>query len=498
VVLDGLSRELVWGGIEEGGLRALARLREVGRWGELTSVIPPATAPAVASLLTGASPEVHGVRGFSEFDRRAWRIRLKSFSDLRLPTVAEYADSIGISAGLLGIPLLYPTPRLEKGFAVAGFGVPNSVKWAEPQRVYEELRSAGYLPSPKMEAGKSDEKVAERKVEQLWARWEAYRRILDEWIDELRLLIVWIVETDHAAHRLWHRRDLMMDVYRAADEIVNRLLREYLGGWFVQVVSDHGFSTKRRVLYPNSVLRSRGLLRLKLSPKTILREMVTDLVEEVRERFLGARLTVMRELGRPSMLEAIIRTLTLGVEDVDREESVAISIGEPTQFFPVYILADDPEERKVVEKRVVEIFSSIPEVREILPGDPMWIGVREDVSCVPGTLRLPANPAKRLVGLPGVVGEHELVGVFFAAGPHVSKGPVRGMRIVDVGPTALHYLGLPLLDFMDGEARTDLFEPGSPPREAEKRRISSEKLKLKVAVARAVARARRNMGAGGR
>jgi predicted AlkP superfamily phosphohydrolase/phosphomutase len=75
----------------------------------------------------------------------------------------------------------------------------------------------------------------------------------------------------------------------------------------------------------------------------------------------------------------------------------------------------------------------------------------------------PLSPGKRvleqLIGNPRISGTHERApdGFLMAYGESVAAGrPARG-SILDLAPTVLYYLGLPIGRDMDGFARTDLF-----------------------------------------
>ena len=57
--------------------------------------------------------------------------------------------------------------------------------------------------------------------------------------------------------------------------------------------------------------------------------------------------------------------------------------------------------------------------------------------------------------------EHEPEGIFLAAGPHIRHAAtIEGATMLDIAPTLLHYLGLPVAKDMDGKVLEDLFEPG--------------------------------------
>ena len=75
----------------------------------------------------------------------------------------------------------------------------------------------------------------------------------------------------------------------------------------------------------------------------------------------------------------------------------------------------------------------------------------------------PVSVAKRMLARvlsqPDVSGTHEGApdGFLLAYGASVRAGRVRLGRLVDVTPTILYFLGLPVARDMDGDARTDVF-----------------------------------------
>ncbi|HVN37468.1 MAG TPA: tetratricopeptide repeat protein [Myxococcota bacterium] len=57
--------------------------------------------------------------------------------------------------------------------------------------------------------------------------------------------------------------------------------------------------------------------------------------------------------------------------------------------------------------------------------------------------------------------DHEPDGIFIAAGPHIRRGErVEGASVLDLAPTVLHYLDLPVAKDMDGSVLEAIFEPG--------------------------------------
>jgi Type I phosphodiesterase / nucleotide pyrophosphatase len=93
------------------------------------------------------------------------------------------------------------------------------------------------------------------------------------------------------------------------------------------------------------------------------------------------------------------------------------------------------------------------------------LGPEDLLMVVSGFGLQPVGPAKRLLARfmreGHVTGTHDRApdGFLIAYGAHAATGKLQRGSIVDVAPTILYYLGLPVGRDMDGFARTDLFRP---------------------------------------
>jgi hypothetical protein len=76
-------------------------------------------------------------------------------------------------------------------------------------------------------------------------------------------------------------------------------------------------------------------------------------------------------------------------------------------------------------------------------------------------MTVPKRVLARLLGDPRISGTHERApdGFLLAYGAHVRSGKLPRGAVVDIAPTILYFLGLPVGRDMDGYARTDLFVP---------------------------------------
>src|SRR3972149_10874634 len=122
--LDGASPELLERWAEAGLLPNLARLLREGAWGPLRSTLPPVTAPAWVSLMTGKNPGRHGVFNFRNMDLRSYggvgpKAALASSAAFAGQSVFEIVSAAGGRVASINMPATYP-PFPVNGLLIAG------------------------------------------------------------------------------------------------------------------------------------------------------------------------------------------------------------------------------------------------------------------------------------------------------------------------------------------------------------------------------------------
>ena len=477
LVLDGLSSELTGSGVRGQWLPNLAVMARRGCYSPLRSVVPSTTAPAMAAVLTGTQAGKNGIFGFVSMDGEGER-RIVSYRDIRVPTVVDLFNRFQKGLGLFSIPLLYPVPEVKKGFAVSGFATPPNRKFAEPDAAFKKLKSLGYFPNPRGSPSSLDEDgLALETIKSMKHRSNCLTALLDEYLDDLSLIVAWLSETDHASHHLWHRPRLMSEVYEAADEIVGGLLSNYVDeDTIFMVISDHGFTSIEGVFLPNSYLQSKGYLRLKVRPVTLFRLLASLGIRALRRRSSFLDVRIRRAVGvtkERSLFKRFATRMVLSFSDVDTSSSVAFAYGSPNEFGfirltprlrqgrardkAVNMLIDDLRSLDgiVDEARLAQEVFNGPLLDE---GPDIVIKLREKV--ISSSNSIPADPRKTFLPPGGsLVGDHSEYGVFFALGRGIkSEAALEGASLLDVLPTALYSLGLPIPDFLDGKQLTELFK----------------------------------------
>lgn len=112
--LDGCEWKLINPWIETGELPVLARIKKEGVYARMVSTIPPITAPALTSFMTGLNPDNTGITGFLNFGEG-----LISYNDIQAPCIWDFLGEAGIRSCVVGLRLTYP-PKTINGIMLSG------------------------------------------------------------------------------------------------------------------------------------------------------------------------------------------------------------------------------------------------------------------------------------------------------------------------------------------------------------------------------------------
>lgn len=164
---------------------------------------------------------------------------------------------------------------------------------------------------------------------------------------------------------------------------------------------------------------------------------------------------VYAEAGRVLQAQTPARVVATRYQGLDTVAHTFLRYAEPHLFGDTRA-ADVEQFGGVLDRYYAYVDSEIGlAMNELHEGDLLLV--------VSGFGMEPVSLAKRLLarllGEPGLSGAHEGApdGFLLAYGSHVEPGALPRGSIVDLAPTALYFLGLPVPRDMDGYARTDLF-----------------------------------------
>ncbi len=500
--LDGATFDLIQPFIARGHLPTLKKLMDSGAWSELESTVPPVTASAWTSFMTGKNPGAHGLFDFMQRRKNSYDLAPVSSRDRDGQAVWEIAGDAGKKVIVMGVPVTYP-PTPVNGLLVTGMLTPRGAKdYTYPSELKDEIQQAigDYVVY-------SDEVYSKGRGElflnalhysiQQRAKAAAYLLHKYEW--DLGVLV--FPETDTVSHGLWsaydpthHQhdpreaekfRDGILEVYQDIDAYLGELIASLGSDTTVLVMSDHGHGPVRNFLYVNNFLKQKRYLQIKRTPASRVKNLAFSLglTPRVVYNFLLAiglgklRRTLDKRRGGRGLLKRFF----LSFSDVDWSRTRAYSIG---YIGEVHINLKGREPQGIVARGVeyVQLRDAlIRDLRELkLPdGSPLveHLWKKEDIysgahlDAAPDILFLPKGletiafgdfefgSNKILEPSYGVSSSHRMNGIFIASGPGIRAGnTLEHARLTDLAPTILHLLGLPVPSDMDGHALTEIMD----------------------------------------
>jgi predicted AlkP superfamily phosphohydrolase/phosphomutase len=499
--IDGATFDLVDGWAAEGRLPNLARLMREGTSGPLESTVIPNSFPGWTSCTTGVNPAKHGIfNALIRKDLNEYRMSVVNARDIRYERIWQTLGKEGLRVGVMNVPCSYP-PVPVNGFLIGGMLSPSlESDFTYPEKLIDEVIGAvgdyvidlrsKHIPREQMR----DELLY--STEKRGAAMEYLIRTRD-----VDFAMVVFTETDRAQHYFWAdmdeshpahtpergRRfgDVIRRVYEAVDREVGRLLDAVGADAQVYVVSDHGFGPQPTYVYINRWLRERGYLASKLpdAPPDDLRERakraldrvgMLDTARNVRNAVFGepeGALATDLEKGqlgaKRSSVDRIIESVewsrTTAYALVPRGVRINLKGREPHGIV-------EPEEYEAVRDKLIadletlvypdgtRVFDRVSRREEVMEGP--YIEYAPDVvTCMPvGVPSCHLEPTEVFAVNTGATGSHTDWGVLIASGLGIAAaGRTTTARLMDVAPTALYALGVPLYDDMDGVPVLDLF-----------------------------------------
>jgi predicted AlkP superfamily phosphohydrolase/phosphomutase len=280
--IDGATFDLITPWVAEGKLPTFKRLLESGVHGPLTSTIPPVTAAAWTSFMTGKNPGKHGLYHFIEPQPRSYEARYTNARSRLTRTMWQLLNEAGLRVGVVNVPMTYP-PEPVDAYMISGLDAPEGhTAVTYPPELYQELaerfgkvnpqiRYLGYL--------KTDER-RDTLLKSLTEMDEHYCTLMEYLLQKYSVDIAMLVltSTDTVQHFFWHYMDpqhpqydasraakyekAICRVYQKVDENINKLLTNLPAETALLLMSDHGFGpTSGRVLHLNRYLAELGLLQ---------------------------------------------------------------------------------------------------------------------------------------------------------------------------------------------------------------------------------------------
>lgn len=495
--LDGATFDLIRPWAAQGELPNLKLLMDSGVSRTLQSVVPPISAGAWSSFMTGKSPGRHGVLGFRPYDLgryTCFKEKLVNSSYVAGETFLDLLSDYGYKVAMICIPITYPVWEIN-GIMVAGLPTPGSGNYTWPEELGARLGTMSipgdfhtYSPSAKFE----------RSLTVLEARTALTIETLQD--RSFDVTVVVLSSPDDAHHHFWKFIDpnhpsydakeaerygnIPLELYKRCDEALGRMLAYMDDDTLVIVMSDHGGGPSPTHRFnTNYWLRSQGLLSVKQTPLSGLSAALGDILYTIKEH-LPYKEHIRRIL--PVRTLSTLSSTLMNIASIDWSQTKAyrVPMYASMEGIEVNLQGRQPEGivhpgeeyeelRCLVKQQLLDQFGpkgdgvikAVYRKEEIYSGEhlrdapDLIIGLHKDYT---GGISLESpliTPVPKSF-LDVWSGAHRMNGILIAQGRNVQVGvALDDASIMDLAPTILYALGIPVPSDMDGKVLLDIFEP---------------------------------------
>jgi predicted AlkP superfamily phosphohydrolase/phosphomutase len=508
--LDGATPQLVFKWAKEGKLPNLSKLIENGASGNLRSTIPPMTAAAWTSSVTGNNPGKHGIYHFIEYQHKTYDYRIISSRDVKSKTIWKILNEQGKSVGIMQVPITYP-PEKVNGFMVTdGLTTPGpESSFTYPKELKNELladfdfmiaSTEKYYEGNEENYIKDLVSIEEKKSQatiKLMKRydWDFFMVVYSH-IDAMQHFFWKYMDETHPgydAEKAKKYGDAILNIYQKLDSIVGDMLEVVDEDTTVIIMSDHGFGPLYKELHLNKWLKDLGLLNVKrkedtswLSKSGVTREMaylflvklglnkITKMIPENLKKGMPSHYTPTSVDWSRTKAYSLATHGMMYINLKGRNPEGIVEPGEEYEKLRDFIIQElyalkDPETgKKIVDKvfKSEELYfgggaNNAPDIFVLTDMTYHNIGRLDDYLIKPAW-KLDASDLSGKFSLMNKQrslgsGNHRMDGIFIMKGKTVKKNSiVENAQIIDIAPTVLHLMGVPVAEDMDGKVLKEI------------------------------------------
>jgi predicted AlkP superfamily phosphohydrolase/phosphomutase len=479
--LDGATFALLKPLMEDGVMPFLKQFVSEGVHGDLMSTQNPLTPPAWISMVTGRSPEAHGIYDFLRPEKNGDQVFLKvnDSRDIRCETVWSMVSRQGKRATCMNFYGMSPPVPID-GYLISGF-----IPWKHlrsstyPESLFDTLKNKPDFNYKQLGMDIGEEKKCIQGIEQgdyePWIelqseRDRAWTKVLTDLMktDPTDLTAVVFDGTDKLQHLFWrylapelldpnpsdwdaHIREMCLSYYRELDDSIEALVK--LAGQDCNVImtSDHGFGATTEVVYMNEWLAQNGYFKWADDTETDSTWKLT--ADRIKDH------TLM----------------------IDWEETLAYALTPSSNA--IYVKMDNGSGKGVKPEEYTsfchQLKQQLLEYRNPSDGGQIFIDADLNTDKIVGNPTFDYAPditvKLRDYGFISIVrsgevvkprlkpdGTHRPNGIFIGRGPDIkSDETLEPLSILDITPLIMYFLDLPIPEDMEGRVPTEILRSES-------------------------------------
>ncbi|MEM2135365.1 MAG: alkaline phosphatase family protein [Candidatus Jordarchaeaceae archaeon] len=251
-----------------------------GVYGKLKSCIPPITIPAWMVMMTSRDPGTLGLYGFRHKKSYSYETWIANSKSIKHKTIWDILSEKGLKSCIVGVPPSYP-PKPINGCLVSCFITPDAEKdYTYPKELKSELEAkfGKYIFDVEFRAEERDQ-VLERIYEMTKQHFQVIKYLIQKggW-DLFAFVEIGLDRIHHAFWKFFDKKhpkyvpnnkyeNVIREYYRYLDKEIGDLLGLLDNDTIVLVVSDHGAKQMKGAFCINQWLMQEGYLKIKGNPE---------------------------------------------------------------------------------------------------------------------------------------------------------------------------------------------------------------------------------------
>jgi len=506
--LDAATLDVINPLMAEGRLPNLRRLSEEGAHGALASTIHPLSPPAWSSFITGKNPGKHGIYDFVVHKPRSYELEYTYGGMRKGRSLWRLLSDANKKVVVLNVPMTYPPERVN-GVLVSGFDAPGTDSdFAYPQSVLGEItQNVGPYQLRDYPQGQNPTSFLKQLEDLLDFRKRLVHYMMDHYDWDFFMMV--FGETDLVQHAYWQYTDpafttisdsdrkqyggVIRDTYMKMDMVLGEFLSKLSDDTHVLVMSDHGAGPAYKAVFINKWLEEQGLLSYVDSRgKSWSIELLKRMHHHIKNTIPPGGLEWMKRTF-PRLRQQVKSKIVFS--DIDWARTKVWSFGrESTNLFinlkgkfPEGIVSPGQEYEEVraflIEalKTIIDPDTGEPAVGKVYKGEEVYHG--DCMDNAPDLLVTWKN--HQYTSWPGYDdrdrdlfepslrhsdfsdwselqkgGNHRPNGILFMKGQAIRTGcRIEGARLIDLAPTILYLMGMPVPTDMDGKVLEKALDP---------------------------------------
>ena len=509
--LDGATFSIAMPWIKEGKLPVLAKLMKEGSWGNLKSTVPYNSAVAWSTFITGKNPGKHGIFDFRYRSSGSYDMGFVNSFRRKGKSLWRLINDVGKEVIVFNVPVTYP-PEEVKGCLISGLTAPEvNEKIFYPPSLFKEVVSNAGMFTIKPFAR---DNIRLNRFDKIFKEMESvvdkHFKVASYLFDNKNWDFFCMVfgTTDHVQHFFWQHMDkthpfynpaqgaiygdCIFKIYKKLDAMVGALIEKLDDQSTVFIISDHGAGANgNKVFYLNNWLAQEGFLAYKGNSGTkknragLLKKVIFLAKKYIPRKYKN-------KLRGIPWLRSKVETIYWN-PNIDWTRTKAFSYDE---FGLIWINLEGREEggivksgkeyedvrSKIIEKALnfqdpesgEKIFSAALRKEEIYSGEELLLApdiilVQKEVqyaypyrisSLSKAKLPIETVTIEATRNNPIQTASHRMDGILIMKGPSVQNGRhITNAGIIDIAPTVLYLMGIPVPEDMDGKVIQEAVVP---------------------------------------